>query len=88
MRLLRTQEVAGRLGLHPASVRRLATQGEIPYVQAGGWRLFEARAVEVLRRKRADRGARRGRSQALQTADAGRDDTPMPGSAEGERQNE
>lgn len=88
MRLLRTQEVAERLGLHPASVRRLAAQGEIPYVQAGGWRLFEARAVDVLRRKRADRSARRGRSQALPTTDAGRDDTAGHGSAEGGWQSE
>jgi len=64
MRLLRTQEVAERLGLHPASVRRLAARGEIPYVKAGGWRLFEARAVEALRRKRgrADAGPTRARS--------------------------
>jgi len=59
MRLLRTQEVAKRLGLHPASVRRLAARGAIPYVQAGGWRLFEARAVEALRRRRGKALARR-----------------------------
>jgi len=88
MRLLRTQEVAERLGLHPASVRRLAAQGEIPYVQAGGWRLFEARAVEALRRKRAERSAKRGGPEALPAAEAGGDDTARPGSAEGQWQHE
>jgi len=70
MRLLRTQQVAERLGLHPASVRRLAAQGEIPYVQAGGWRLFEARAVEALRRRRGERNAKRGEAKSL-LAEAG-----------------
>jgi excisionase family DNA binding protein len=76
MRLLRTQEVAERLGLHPASVRRLAAQGEIPYVQAGGWRLFEARAVEALRRKRAERSAKRGGPGAHPPEDVGGDERP------------
>jgi excisionase family DNA binding protein len=76
MRLLRTQQVAERLGLHPASVRRLAAQGEIPYVQAGGWRLFEARAVEALRRKRAERSAKRGRPEARPAGDVGGDERP------------
>ena len=70
MRLLRTQEVAERLGLHPASVRRLAARGEIPYVKAGGWRLFEARAVEALRRKRGERNAKRGEAKSLLAAEA------------------
>ncbi len=52
MQLLRTQEAAKRLGLHAASIRRLAARGEIPHLQAGGWRLFEARQIESLRRKR------------------------------------
>ena len=76
MRLLRTQQVAERLGLHPASVRRLAAQGEIPYVQAGGWRLFEARAVEALRRKRAERSAKRGGLGARPPGDVGGDEGP------------
>ena len=71
MRLLRTQEAAERLGLHPASVRRLAAHGVIPYVQAGGWRLFEARAIEALRRKRGKTGTRRGQQKARHTADLG-----------------
>jgi excisionase family DNA binding protein len=88
MRLLRTQQVAERLGLHPASVRRLAAQGEIPYVQAGGWRLFEARAVEALRRKRAERSAKRRRSVTLATADRGGNDIARRCSAEGQWQDE
>ena len=59
MQFLRTQEVAKRLELHPASVRRLAARGEIPHIKAGGWRLFEARVIEALRRKRAKRRGKR-----------------------------
>jgi len=88
MRLLRTQQVAERLGLHPASVRRLAAQGEIPYVQAGGWRLFEARAVEALRRKRAERSAKRRGSGTPAAVDRGGNDIARPSSAEGQWQDE
>jgi DNA-binding transcriptional MerR regulator len=52
MEMLRTGQVSERLGLHPASVRRLAARGEIPHRQAGGWRIFDARQVEGLRRRR------------------------------------
>ncbi len=85
MRLLRTQEAAERLGLHPASVRRLAAQGVIPHLKVGGWRLFDARTIEEMRR---ERGAKRDEPEALPTADAGGNDTARPGSAEGAWQDE
>jgi len=52
MRFYQTHEVAKRLGMHPASIRRLAAQGAIAHQKAGGWRLFEAREIEALRRRR------------------------------------
>jgi excisionase family DNA binding protein len=59
MQFLRTQEVARRLQLSPASIRRLAARGEISHVKAGGWRLFEARQIEALRRRRLTQKGKR-----------------------------
>jgi len=88
MRLLRTQEAAERLGLHPASVRRLAAQGAIPHFKVGGWRLFDAQTIEGLRRERGDCHAKRGEPEALRAAGACGDETAQHGSAEGEWQDE
>jgi excisionase family DNA binding protein len=85
MRLLRTQEAAERLGLHPASVRRLAAQGVIPHFKVGGWRLFDARTIEGLRRERS---AKRSEPEGLMVAGAGGDDTARQGSSEGGWQDE
>jgi len=76
MRLLRTQEVAKRLRLHPASVRRLSAQGVIPHVKVGGWRVFDARVVESLRRERGTRSGKRDRREARSAADMAAEATP------------
>ena len=85
MRLLRTQEAAERLGLHPASVRRLAAQGVIPHFKVGGWRLFDARTIEGLR---SERRAKRREPEGLTVAGGGGDDTARQGSSEGGWQDE
>jgi len=76
MRLLRTQEVAKRLRPHPASVRRLAAQGVIPHFKVGGWRLFDARVVESLRRERGTRSGKRDLREAPPAADVAAEATP------------
>ena len=83
MRLLRTQDAAKRLGLHPASVRRLAAQGMIPHFKVGGWRLFDARTIEGLRRERGEHSAKQRKREGLTAASRGGDGTARHDSVEG-----
>lgn len=56
MELLRTSDVALRLGVIAVYVRQLADAGKLPVLKTvGGFRLFRSEDVEKLRRQREER---------------------------------
>jgi len=59
--LLTAPQVGAKLGVSAFHVHRLAKRGQLPYLKAGRFFLFEPKAVEGMRKRRAAQRARRGR---------------------------
>ncbi len=59
--LLTAPQAGAKLGISAFHVHRLARRGSLPFLKAGRFVLFEPRAVEGLRKRRAAQKARRVR---------------------------
>ena len=56
--LLTAPQAGAKLGISAFHVHRLARRGRLPFLKAGKFFLFEPRAVEGLRKRRAARKVR------------------------------
>jgi excisionase family DNA binding protein len=74
-RLLREREVAELFALTERTIRRLRTQGEIPYVRIGGSVRYRVEDIERLINPPTDAEPPEGaaRAQDVDQVDAGRD---------------
>jgi len=80
MRLLQTQDVAGRLGVATSTVRRWAAQGLLPFQWAGTYRVFDPAEVRRLARKLGEwAGTRAGRQSPRSVGDPGVTDPSQEG---------